>query len=64
MAPRVSRRPIRSWIWLAVFPLRASSRACRMFLIALAGALGPPKPKLLRHEDAVAQVAEDESAEK
>jgi hypothetical protein len=64
MASRVARWPIRSWIWLAVSPLRASSRVCRMFLIALAGALGPPKPKLLRHEEAVAQVAEDEATEK
>jgi hypothetical protein len=64
MLSRVSCGPIRSWIRLALSPWRASSRAFRMFLVALAAALGAPKPKLPRHEDPVVQVADEEAAER
>jgi hypothetical protein len=63
MLSRVSCGPIRSWVRLALSPWRASSRAFRTFLVALAAALGAPKLKLLRHEDAVAQVADGDAAE-
>lgn len=64
MPSRVSRGPVRSWTRLASLPFRAGARSCRMFLVALAAALGAPPPKLLRHEDAVVQVAEEEAAER
>lgn len=38
--------------------LGAVSRLASVVMLALAG-LGPPKPRFLRHEDAVAQIADD-----
>ncbi len=45
---------------MTCLPLRAVSRACWILLMAIAGALGGPPPKFLRHEDAVAMVATEE----
>ena len=59
MVSRASRGLTRPWIRLALVPFRAS----RTLLLALAGAFARPRPKPLRHEDAVAQVAEDEATE-
>jgi hypothetical protein len=38
-------------------------RAFRVFLVAVAAAFGAPTPKLLRHEDAVVQVADEDGAQ-
>jgi len=35
-----------------------------MFLVAVAAAFGAPKPKLLRHEDPIVQVADEDAAER
>jgi len=61
MTSRVSRAALRSWTSLVCLPLRALGRACLILLTAVAGALGAPPPKLLRHEDAVVMVAEQEA---
>jgi hypothetical protein len=66
MPSRLSRGRIRAWVRLSLSPCRATSRAFRVFLVAVAAAFGAPKPKLLRHEDAVAQVgqvAEEDAAQ-
>jgi hypothetical protein len=41
---------------------RALSRFARIMMLAVAG-LGPPQPRVLRHEDAIAQVADADDAE-
>jgi len=51
------------WIRLWLLPCRAGSRAFRALLVALAAALGAPKPKLLRQEDPVVQVDERDARE-
>jgi hypothetical protein len=63
MPTRLSRGRIRSWIRLSLAPCRAGSRAFRMFLVAVASAFGAPRPKILRHEDALAQMAEEDAAQ-
>ena len=44
------------------WPIRAIGRVGRMMLVAVAGAFGAPPPKFLRHDDAIAQVAQGEVA--
>jgi hypothetical protein len=43
-------------------PRRLVRHFLQVLLMAIAGAVGVPMPKLLRHEDPVAQVAGDEAA--
>jgi hypothetical protein len=61
MTSRVSRGSVHAWIRLATWPVRTVLRACRMLLMAVAGALGAPAPKFLRQEDPAVQVDEDEA---
>ena len=61
MISRMLRGCARACVRLAGWPLRAIARVGRMMLVALAGALGGPRPKVLRHVDAVVQVAQDEA---
>jgi hypothetical protein len=63
MPSRSSRGRIRTWIRLSLAPCRATSRAFRILLVALGAAFGAPRPQVLRHEDAVAQVAEKNAAQ-
>ena len=60
MPSRVSRAPIHAWSRRACWPLRCLARACLMLLLAMTGALAGPRPRSLRHEDAVVQVAEED----
>jgi hypothetical protein len=64
MPSRVSCGLVRSWSKLASLPFRAVARLCWMFLAAVGAAFGAPKPKLLRHEDPIVQVAEEDAAER
>jgi len=63
MPSAVRRAPVRSWTRLPRLVVRALARMFHILLVAFAAGLGAaPKPVLLlRHEDPVAQVAEDEA---
>jgi hypothetical protein len=63
MPSAVRRAPVRPWTRLPRIALRALARMFHILLVAFAAGLGAtPKPVfLLRHEDPVAQVAEEES---
>lgn len=60
MTSRILRRRARACLRLAGRLLRAIARAGRMVLVAMAGAFGGPPPKVIRHVDAIAQVAQEE----
>jgi len=58
--PSLPRRGrVRLWTWLARYTLRPIGRVCWMLLAAMAGALGGPPPRFLRHEDETAEVAQE-----
>jgi hypothetical protein len=55
---------IHSWIRPTRRVARAVAHFCYLVLTAIAAGLGaPPPPRPFRHEDSIAQVAEDDSTE-
>ena len=63
MPSAVRRGPVRPWTRLPRLVVRALARMFHILLVAFAAGLGatPKAVLLLRHEDPVAQVAEEEA---